>query len=296
MRNTVKPEQRVTDSIIAALENGTAPWRQSWIGGGNQVPTRSNGEPYRGINVLLLMISQYSGGYGANRWMTFKQAEALGGNVRKGSKSTYVIKYGTYEKKVDGEAVGDEGSKLTAGYIKGYNVFNVDQIEGLPEQYYDKPEVVAGHVDWNMELEATLAQTGANISWSGTRAYFAPGPDHIVMPDRERFSDAEQAYATLCHELVHWTGHKDRLARDFSGKKEAYAYEELVAELGAAFLGSHFGFRPDHIEDHASYIASWLKVLKNDPKAIISAASKAQTATDYIRELIAVEAQVAVAA
>lgn len=281
-------EARVTATILEALEKGVRPWQQPWAG--STGPLRITGEAYRGINVLLLTISSAAGEFRSPTWMTYLQAEKLGGQVRRGQRGTYIVKYGQSPVADDqNEGASAETETRYRGWLRGYSVFNVDQIDGLPEEFY-APSAIDSDCPtpiWDDEIERTLAATGADISWTGESAYYAPAHDHIRMPDRERFLDAETAYSTLCHELVHWTGAKHRLARDFSRKTEAYAREELVAELGAAFLGGRLGFRPDHIQDHAAYLDHWIRVLRSDSRAIIAAASKAQEASDYILDLIA---------
>ena len=288
MVDKITPEARVTAQILGQLEKGVRPWTQPWAGGSGDMPIRSNGEAYRGVNVLLLWMSGAAGGFGSNRWMTYQQAKALGGQVRGGQTGTYIVKYGQTVIEDDQSKPDDDSQKRTRGWLRGYTVFNTDQIDNLPGEFYpiaSTPEGVAG-VDWNERLEQDLARTGADISWSGASAYYAPAQDHIRMPDRARFADAEQAYSTLCHELVHWTGAAHRLKRDFGNDRAAYAREELVAEMGAAFLGCRLGFRPDHVEDHAAYLSHWIQVLRADNRAILQAASKAQAASDYILSLV----------
>jgi antirestriction protein ArdC len=169
--------------------------------------------------------------------------------------------------------------------MKGYTVFNVEQIEGLPGEYYDKPEPAGEAVERIDRAEKFFASTGASIHHGGDRAYYAIGPDHIKVPYIEAFRDAESYYATLAHEVTHWTRHESRLNRDFGRKQwgdEGYAQEELVAELGAAFLCADLGLTLVDREDHAAYIGSWLKVLKDDKRAIFRAAAHAQKAVNYL--------------
>lgn len=277
------PYQVVTDAIIAAIEAGTKPWEKSWEAGNtSNFPLRFNGERYRGINVLLLWAKQMEAGFASPYWMTFNQALEIGGQVRKGSKGTMVVYYGTGKK--DDEQKPDEGPNVYR-FLKTFTVFNTDQIDNLPEKYrVQAPQVIAAS-ERIEEIDAIIAKTGANITWGGNRACFIPSLDRIQMPEFTAFKSAELCYATLFHELTHWTKVKDRLDRDFNSTgfgSEGYAKEELVAELGAAFIGSELGFAPSHIEDHASYIASWLKALKDDKRLIFQAAAKAQAAADYI--------------
>ncbi len=173
-------------------------------------------------------------------------------------------------------------------FLKGYTVFNVEQIDGLPAHYYGKAEPVLDPVQRIERAENFFAATGADIRHGGDRAYYAIHPDYVQMPPFESFRDAESYYQTLGHECVHWTRHQSRLNRDFGRKRfgdEGYAVEELVAELGSAFLCADLNLTPEPREDHASYIASWLRVLKNDKRAVFTAASHAQRAADYLNGL-----------
>ena len=172
--------------------------------------------------------------------------------------------------------------------MKGYSVFNVEQIEGLPEHYYNKPEPVIDPAQRIDHAEEFFSETGADIRQGGNRAYYSGGSDHVQMPFFESFRSPEAYYATLAHELTHWTKHEKRLAREFGRKTwgdEGYAREELVAELGAAFLCADLALTPEPGTDHAAYIQSWLKVLRDDKRAIFSAAAHAQKAADYLHGL-----------
>ncbi len=169
--------------------------------------------------------------------------------------------------------------------MKGYTVFYVEQIEGLPERYYTKPEAVIDPALRIDHAEAFFASTGADIRHGGNSAHYSGGSDHVQMPAFEAFCSPEAYYATLAHELTHWTKHKSRLDRDFGRKTwgdEGYAREELIAELGAAFLCADLALTPEPREDHAAYIQSWLKVLKEDKRAIFSAVAHAQRAADFL--------------
>jgi antirestriction protein ArdC len=181
-----------------------------------------------------------------------------------------------------------EESEHAIPFMKGYVVFNVEQIDGLPEHYYGKPAPRGETVQRIERAESFLAATGATVRHGGNRAFYSPASDHVQMPPVEAFRDAEGYYSTLAHEVTHWTRHPSRLDRDFGRKRygdEGYAMEELVAELGSAFLAADLELTPEVREDHASYIASWIKVLKNDKRAIFSAASHAQRAADFLHRL-----------
>lgn len=171
--------------------------------------------------------------------------------------------------------------------MKGYSVFNVEQIEGLPQHYYAQPEPVIDPTERIEHADAFFDHTGADVRHGGNRAFYAGSSDHVQMPVFESFHSPEAYYATLAHELIHWTKHKRRLDREFGRKKwgdEGYAREELVAELGAAFLCADLALTPEPGEDHAAYIQSWLKVLKDDNRAIFAAAAHAQRAADFLHE------------
>ncbi|MXN54214.1 hypothetical protein GR158_24240 [Shinella sp. AETb1-6] len=179
--------------------------------------------------------------------------------------------------------------------MKGYTVFNVEQIEGLPEEYTRPAHVRLDPVQRNAVADAFFAATGADISHGGNRAFYAEGADRIQLPPFETFRDAESYYATLAHEGTHWTKHKSRLDRDLGPKRwgdEGYAAEELVAELGAAFLCADLGITPEVREDHAAYIGNWLTILKGDKRAIFTAAAHAQREVDFLHELSSDAAQV----
>lgn len=282
---------RVTNRILADLEKGVRPWMKPWSGENAAAsiirPLKHNGIPYQGINILMLWGAAIERGYASPTWMTFNQAKKLGGYVRRdetGSLSVFsdtLTKTGTNE---DGEE-----EERSFRYMKANIVFNVEQIDGLPAQYYGKPEPITTPAAQRIEhAERFFAATGANIRHGGNSACYAPHTDHIQMPPFEAFTDAESHAATLAHELTHWTKHPSRLNRDLGRKAwgdEGYAREELVAELGAAFLCADLAITPEIREDHAAYIGHWLKVLKNDKRAIFSAAAQAQKATDYLKSL-----------
>jgi antirestriction protein ArdC len=177
-------------------------------------------------------------------------------------------------------------------FMKGYTVFNVEQIDGLPEHYYAKPANPLPLAERIENAERFINCTGADLRHGGNRAFYMPSHDRIQLPPFEAFKDKESYYATTLHELTHWTRHTSRLARDFGRKyfgDEGYAREELVAELGAAFLCADLGITPEIRDDHAAYIACWLKALKDDKRAIFQAAAHAQRAADYLADLQAVD-------
>jgi antirestriction protein ArdC len=186
------------------------------------------------------------------------------------------------------DAKTGEESEHAIPFLKSYNVFNVEQIDGLSEHYYARPAPRTETVQRIERAEGFFAATGATVRHGGNRAYYSISTDHVQMPPIESFRDAESYYATLAHEESHWTKHPTRLDRDFGRKRygdEGYAMEELVAELGSAFLAADLDLTPKVREDHAAYIGSWIKVLKDDKRAIFSAASHAQRAADFLHGL-----------
>lgn len=283
---------RITDQIVTALEQGVRPWHKPWeaghAAGPITRPLRFNGAPYSGINVLMLWSQAMERGYTAPIWMTYRQAQELGGQVRKGEKGTLVV-YASALVKTEEDPVTGEEIEHSIPFMKGYTVFCVEQIDGLPRHYYAPaaaPRLT--EVQRRAELEAFFAHTGAEIRHGGNRAYYAPTPDVIQMPPFTAFESPESYYATLAHETIHWTRHPSRLARDMGRKQwgdAGYAMEELVAELGAAFLSADLGLTPDVRDDHVAYIDSWLGVLRRDTRAIFAAAAHAQRAAYYLHDL-----------
>lgn len=286
MKEKITVYDVITDRIIKSLENGVAPWRMPWKKGklssiGKNAIT---GYEYRGINHFLTAITAITQGYDVNEWITFKQVSKIPGcKVMKGEHATPILFWTVY----DAEKEGKTETRFSARY---YNVFNVAQVEGLKEQYEERESV-------NVNPAFNPIETCENVvdSWKGkpiienkgARAFYAPGSDIVTMPGKERFEKPEEYYSTLFHELTHSTGHESRLKRE--GITEAhyfgdsvYSKEELIAEMGAAFLCAHTGIETVTLENSASYVNGWLKVLKGDSKLVISAASKAQKAVDLI--------------
>lgn len=273
---------RITDQILAQLEAGLRPWTQPWVSGQPvSRPLRHDGTPYTGVNVLLLWAEASAKGFTASTWMTFRQALALGAHVRKGETGSTVVYANTITRPAEDATSDDDVRQIP--FLKVYTVFNVEQIEGL-DLPPAAPEPEINPDQRNASIEAFFAATGAEIRHGGGVACYVPSVDLVRMPAFESFRDAESYYATLGHECVHWTGHKDRLARDFSRSRHAYACEELVAELGAAFLCADLGLAFEPRDDHAGYIGSWLQVLRNDKRFIVSAASQAQKAVAWLSQ------------
>jgi antirestriction protein ArdC len=281
---------RVTSRIIAELEQGVRPWLKPWSAehaeGRITRPLRANGQPYKGINVLMLWGEALAQGFVSPMWMTYRQAGELGGQVRKGEHGALVV----YADRITKTETGDNGNEVEREipFMKGYTVFCVEQIDGLPEHFYARPFPPLPCSRPNASKLPSASPPTADIRHGGGRAFYAIDADRVQLPPFESFTDPESYYATLLHELTHWTRHPSRLDREFGRKRwgdEGYAAEELVAELGAAFLCADLAITPEPRADHASYIASWRDVLKNDKRAIFTAAAHAQRAADYLHGL-----------
>lgn len=291
--NSMRPDvyTRITDTILAQLERGVRPWLKPWhaehAAGRITRPLRANGIPYRGINVLSLWMEAEAKGYTAPIWITYRQALELKAHVRKGEHGSLVV-FASKTTRTDTDPATGNETERDIPFLKGYSVFNVEQVEGLPPQYYATVPRTIDPVQRIASADAFFCATGASVRHGGDRAYYNIGQDFIQMPPFEAFRDAESYYATLAHETTHWTRHESRLQRDFGRKRwgdEGYAMEELVAELGAAFLSSDLGLTPEVRNDHADYIASWIKVLKDDRRAIFTASAHAQRAADFLNAL-----------
>jgi antirestriction protein ArdC len=284
--------ERITGAIIADLERGVRPWTKPWSGDcppGVSLPLRSTGEPYRGINVLLLWAEAVARSYRDPTWMTFRQALALGGHVRKGEHGATVVYAGRVGDSRNEEEVQASEDRRRPWFLKAYTVFNLAQIEDLPEVFYAAREAAERPpLDPIATAERYFAATGAEVRHGGGQAFYLPSRDYVQMPPLDAFDDIQAYYATWAHETVHWTGHPRRLARDFGSGRfgdDGYAMEELVAELGAAFLCADLALALTPRSEHADYIGHWLKVLRNDTRAIFTAASHAQRAVDFLDAL-----------
>jgi antirestriction protein ArdC len=281
---------RVTNKIVADLERGNLTWLQPWQAGHQAGPVsrplRAGGKAYRGVNVLMLWAAAMEKGYSCPLWLTYKQSAELGGQVRKGEKGSLVVYASTFTKSGTDESGADVEQEIP--FMKGYTVFNAEQVDNLPGHFYATVPPLNTTINRLDPVESFFASTRATIQHGGNRAFFSYDRDLVQMPELQTFRDGESYYATLAHEMTHWTRHETRLNRDLGRKRFAdadYAMEELVAEIGAAFLCADLGITPETRDDHAAYIASWLKVLKDDKRAIFTAASHAQKAADYLHSL-----------
>ena len=279
--------QRVTDKLIEFLEQGTSLCERLWVSGAPGRPLRTTNEPYRGVNTVLLWVASVERGFQHRHWMTYKAAQGMGAQVRKGEKGELVVYADEMTKKVEDKDTG-ELKDAPIWFWKGYTVFNAGQIDGLPAAFYEKP--VLKLMEHPQRIDAArkfVAHTGAKILEGGNRAFYRPSDDTIRMPEIEKFNSVESYHAVELHELVHWSGAKPRLDRSIGTDHHSpdYAREELVAEIGSAFLCASLEITPEVRPDHAGYVASWLKVLKADKRAIFAAAAQAQKAADYLHGL-----------
>ena len=272
--------KKIADTIAGKLEMGVRPWAKPWTSrpGAIAMPHNIEGRAYRGANVFWLWLEQEARGYAEPIWLTYKQAEAKGGNVIKGERGTKVFFWSRTKRK--DKATGEERDSF---FAKAYTVFNIAQCEGIElpkvEAPADRPELAR-----IAAADALMAATGADIRYGGHRAFYAPSVDRIQLPAFEDFVSVDGFYSTAFHELGHWTGADHRLKRVFGREfgDDAYAFEELVAELTSAFVCASQGFASIERDDHAEYIGCWIKRIKSNPKAFIQACSKAQAAAEFI--------------
>jgi antirestriction protein ArdC len=283
----------ITKRILIELENGTRPWEQPWsLTPGLNIPANAvTDRPYSGINKILLWHIRRA--YPLPRFLTYKQAEAASGNVRKGEHGHHVVFFKIVDK---GEGSGDSDEQHSYRMLKSYTVFNIAQCEGLPAKFTTPPPA-PNRDQRDRELEEFVTLTGAIVkesdyspdASSNGLARYAPSHDWILMPPFSSFNGSTDFYAVLFHELIHWTGHSSRLDRQlnkrFDDPDEARAAEELVAELGAAFLCAEFSI-DGKVPQAASYIDGYLKLLNTDPRAFITCCAQFQTAVDFLRQIL----------
>jgi antirestriction protein ArdC len=279
--------QEVTDRIIAELEQGRVPWVQPWdpANAGLGLPSNAvSGRCYSGVNILILWGAVVERGYASQQWLTFRQALELGGNVRKGEHGTTVCYADRFIPKSEiDRAARDGGEPEALPFLKRFTVFNVAQCDGLSEQLQGEPDPVP-ECEVVPHAEALIAATGADFRIGGDRAFYVPSGDYIQVPPQPAFFEQINYYRTCFHELAHWSGAGHRLARDLKGSRgsQSYVREELVAEMGSAFICATLGIVPT--VRHADYLGSWLEVLREDSHAIFRAASQASKAADFILE------------
>lgn len=301
VKKTLDVYDEITNKIILSLEKGVLPWSKPWITQGDNnfnvssLPyNATTGKCYSGINILCLWMSAFENGFLRNAWLSYKQAEALGGNVRKGERSTLITftkPWEVDELDSNGKPILDAEGKIVrkkVNILKGFPVFNIEQCENLPS-HIDITESIIDTDEAIDSAELILKNCGVSISnHYQDRAFYKPSIDKILLPLKQQFSRLEDYYATALHEIIHATGHPTRLNREGIVKSDnhgpIYAFEELVAELGSAFLLANLGIHGEF--QHDSYIASWLKVLREDKKAIFKASYQARCATEYVMEFV----------
>ena len=274
--------QVITDRVIALLEQGTVPWHKPWQGGETMPQNLVSRRPYRGVNVFLLHAMSYASPY----WLTFKQAQAMGGNVRRGEKACPVV----FWKWLDVDDAGGPTGKRRVPFLRYYSVFNVAQCDGVTAPAIEGADRLHSPIQTAEQIVAAMPRRPA-IRHGLDRAFYSPAEDSVGMPSPERFDMPENYYNVLFHELTHSTGHESRLNRKgvngSNGQWSAfgstpYASEELVAEMGAAFLCGRAGIVERTIDNSAAYVRAWLERLKDDCRLVVQAAAQAQKAADFI--------------
>jgi len=284
----MKSYQVITDRIVSLLEEGTVPWHKPWKGGPAGHPrSLSTGKPYRGINIFML----HAAGYSSPHWLTFKHAQAMGGHVCKGEKGWPVVFWKWIDRRASDQDEGADQGKRKGGQVpllRYFTVFNVEQCEGLGIEAPAPPDGVLDFqpIDQAERIAAAMPDP-PTIRNGEARAYYRRSSDTVNMPRQELFTSGEEYYSTLFHELTHATGHERRLNRQGVADQATfgstcYGREELVAEMGAAFLCGQTGIEQTTIENSAAYLAGWLKTIKADARLVVTAAAQAQKAADYV--------------
>lgn len=291
--------QAITDRILESLEQGNLPWvGQPWDASRRTslIPCNAvSGRQYSGINVPLLWDMAYKRKYSQDRWLTFRQAKEAGGTVRKGERSTLACFYKPMKREIvddTGEPVLDEDGnpkERSFAILRGFNLFNIDQCDGLPDEITDPPPASVEGFDSVDAIDHFISGCGIKVVHSPDReeAGYLIRQDRVLLPAKERFHDADSYYSVALHELTHATGHESRLARpgitdfDHFGSPQ-YAFEELVAQMGSAFLCGHFGIRNEASD--AAYIASWIQALKEDKRAIFRATGAARLSSEFLKQ------------
>lgn len=290
----------ITTKIIGELEAGRLPWVQPWGTAAAKAPlalprNASTGKAYSGINVLILWGAVIEHGYPSQTWLTFRQALSLGANVRKGERGTTVVyadRFVPDDEKRRARETGEDAQAIP--FLKRFTVFNTAQCDGLPDELTTQaaaptPDLIEPRV------EALIKATGIDFRIGGNRAFYAPSPDFVQVPPPQAYFEPINWHRTALHELGHATGHASRVGRDLSGSfgTKKYAFEELVAEINAAFCCASIGIVPT--VRHADYVGSWLEVLREDNRAIVRAASQASKAADYLLSFLPPEDQASAA-
>jgi antirestriction protein ArdC len=272
--------QEVTNRLVEMMDDTSGKWKAPWHKVAVDVPTNAKSKtPYRGVNILMCWLTMMVKDYSSNRWATFKQWHDMGGTVKRGEKGTPIIFFKEYNR------TNHQGEEEKVLVTKLSHVFNANQVDGECAAEPTPPQSI-GEGERIKLIEQFIKYTNANVEHGHNQACYIPSKDLIHMPDFGLFKDGYHYYSVLFHELVHWTGAKNRLDRDLSTrfKSDAYAMEELVAELGAAFLAAEWKIENHTREDHARYLKSWLEVAKKDKMALFTAAAQASKAADFLEE------------
>lgn len=288
--------EQITEDLCAAIEAGAGQWSMPWRALATGRSVNVAGRAYRGINALWLPMVADEKGYSSGVWGTYQAWQGYGGQVRKGERATHAVLWKSVPKpRGAGDAGGDAGDTDDAKrkdvlMVRTFAVFAAEQIDGAEARIAAMTPEPLPEGERIEHAEAFFAGVGADVRHGGDRAYYLPSHDYIALPERGAFRTPEHYYGTAAHEHIHWTGHDTRLARDLTGRfgGDRYAMEELVAEIGAAFVGGMLGTGVATRDDHAAYLSSWLRVLKSDARAIQTVASKAQVAADYLAEVAGV--------
>lgn len=274
---------RVTAEIIAAIEQGAGEWRAPWFHNGSSIARPTNvasGKRYRGINTVALWAAGFAGGYADGLWGTYKQWQEAGAQVREGERSTAVVLWREVQapRSADNEVEADDGHRRM--FARTFSVFNLEQVGG-----FERPPSPALPESARLaHAEAFISNLGIKTEFGGSEAYYRLSADTVFMPDFASFHDPASFYSVWLHENGHASGAKHRIDRDLSGRfgSAAYAAEECCVEILSGLVLADLGIAHHPRPDHAAYVAAWLKVLKDDPKAIFTAASKAQKAADWM--------------
>ena len=288
--------KEVTQRFVSALKNGAAPWLKPWsdsVSNAGRPTNAATGRKYSGINVTILTNAARTGGFERDRWLTFNQASKAGGHITRGQKGTLAILYRDYDvqrKDGTGDVVFDESGQPQIDkikLIKGFTLFNVEQCSNLPTEIQHGKQQLAAATEWDscQKVDEMLSRHEIKVKHGGDHAVYDPKGDLIRMPQRQAFVSQDGYYSTLLHETSHWTGHPTRLDRPGiaavkSTELDVYAYEELIAEIGSAFLCAEFGVRGEM--RHEGYVLSWIEALENDSKAIFTSSAAAWKARCYL--------------
>jgi len=284
--NPVKADvyEQITNAIVSAIEEGAGKYEMPWHA--LSAPLNAiNRKPYRGVNVLMLWATAQKQAYTSNEWATYRQWQETGAQIRKGERSTTVVFWKFYDRPEEQEEDSDAPEDRPRCFARCYHVFNAGQVDGyVPQTAEQLPESVRIE-----NADRFFASLPAVVKHGGDRAFYSPVGDFIQMPPFAQFKSAEGYVCTKAHEFAHWSGAPSRLNRDLSGRfgDERYGMEELIAELTSCFVCADLQIQSEPRVDHAPYISSWLRILKNDKKAIFTAASKAQEAATYLQQLAA---------